>query len=374
MPTKEIIFRSKIKKLKAKETQTFKEENKAETFLGERTPDILVYESSKDNVNPPGFVVKAITLNNAAIRIGLKVDRQEVSINSPNRIMGEVLGRSTVIESYSLNTNPKKLYDRGIQGKDLKNFSQFFNSNTPRVSINSEKNSFDNILDVNVYGQGSFYKIYDENYKLIPFRDFSKIVPKDLIGRKHVTAYPFVNDLKINFEQFIDPSVSSFDGAIEVLKSRQSLIDNDIRSFDVNSFKGQLMGAGIDYSQKGSCLIENKREIIEGTKDYFLDSAETFFEGFTTPQVGIVGSSGKSFAIQGYSTSDFNILAPFIEINPRDEIYDILTYDQKELLLTGSDRSRSETGYRFKSENCGFIFGESNELGTDSIAFGGLKK
>ena len=34
----------------------------------------------------------------------------------------------------------------------------------------------------------------------------------------------------------------------------------------------------------------------------------------------------------------------------------------------------SEIGTRFKSATCGLQFGESNVLGTDSIAFGGLKK
>ncbi len=42
--------------------------------------------------------------------------------------------------------------------------------------------------------------------------------------------------------------------------------------------------------------------------------------------------------------------------------------------LSSSRNSISEIGTRFKSSTCGLIYGESNSLGTDSIAFGGLKK
>ena len=69
-------------------------------------------------------------------------------------------------------------------------------------------------------------------------------------------------------------------------------------------------------------------------------------------------------------------LSPFSEENFRDssDVYSLLTNEQKELLLKASDRTKSEIGDRFKSSNNGFIFGESNPLGTDSIAFGGFKK
>ena len=47
-------------------------------------------------------------------------------------------------------------------------------------------------------------------------------------------------------------------------------------------------------------------------------------------------------------------------------------------LLYGNNQApyskMSDVGTRFKSGNCGLQFGESNPLGTDSIAFGGLKK
>ena len=53
--------------------------------------------------------------------------------------------------------------------------------------------------------------------------------------------------------------------------------------------------------------------------------------------------------------------------------YKFKTVDM-ENFLSSSRNSISEIGTRFKSTTCGLIYGESNLLGTDSIAFGGLKK
>ena len=41
---------------------------------------------------------------------------------------------------------------------------------------------------------------------------------------------------------------------------------------------------------------------------------------------------------------------------------------------TSSFQEMSAIGTRFKSSTCGFTFGESNAMGTDSIAFGGFLK
>ena len=370
-----ITFKSKVKSKNKKNVSFFSEDNNIDNLIGGKQPKILSYVGKEQTENVEGLKVNPVTANNAAIRLGMKVERESATITFTKRVTGKTIGRTTVfLGDNAPNSKPSNVFNAGVQGKDIKDYTVFFSSNLPRISINSDRNDFDNIFDPTVYGQGDFYKINDDKHEFIPFRDFGKIIPQDLIGKTHTSAYPFATDLKINFTQFVDPSISSFDGAIEVLSARQSLIDQDIKDFTLNSFKGELMGEGIDYSRKGSNLIENKREIKEGLKDYFLDSAETLFRDFTTPQVGVTGSSGKVFGIQGYSTGDFNILAPFFDKKPRDDSYTFLTNQQKELLLTGSDRSRSEIGYTHKSSNNGFFFGESNILGTDSIAFGGLKK
>ena len=70
------------------------------------------------------------------------------------------------------------------------------------------------------------------------------------------------------------------------------------------------------------------------------------------------------------------MLAPFIETT--DYITGSYAFAQGEVsmlnFLSSSRERMSEIGTRFKSSTCGLIFGESNKLGTDSIAFGGLKK
>jgi len=353
----------------------FDESPKSNNLIGTLVPNNLEYVGGSQTTKVEGYEVKNITENHAKKRIGLQVDRTSVTVRQKETRIGKSFGSVTLIG------NDKKLadFEAGREGKDVKSIFRKTTALTPRLTVghNIFTNEIDNTLDVTVYGQGTFYKIYDEKYKLIPFRDFpGKLNPVDLIGKTHITAYPFVTDLKINFSQFVDPSISGFDGAIDALSSRQSLIDNDIRSFTVNSLKADLMGGGVEYSQKGNLIIDDKKEIKNGTVDYFLDSQEVLFPGFNFPQTGVTGSSGKSFGIQGYSSDAFYKLSPFNDKQHRNKTnkYTILTYAQKELLLEGSDRTKSEIGERFKASNRGFIFGESNVLGTDSIAFGGLKK
>ena len=366
---KKISFDRKNKKI------TFNESPKTENLIGASTPAKLEYNDGSQTEKPSGYTVKTITENNSKKRIGLQVERQSVDLKQKKSRLGPSFNGVTLIG----NNRQKTEFEAGRIGKDRKSLFVSRSTLSPLMTIGEsvELNEIDNTIDLTVYGQGTFYKVYDEKFKLIPFRDFpGKFNPVDLIGKSHVTAYPFVSDLRINFSQFVDPSISAFDGAIDALSSRQSLIDNNITDFTLRSLKCDLMGGGVEYSQKGNLLLEDKYEIENGNVDYFLDSQEVLFPGFSFPQTGVTGSSGKSFGIQGYSSDAFYHLAPFKDLNPRSKSgrYSFLTYSQKELLLTGSDRTKSEIGERFKSANRGFIFGESNTLGTDSIAFGGLKK
>jgi hypothetical protein len=69
-------------------------------------------------------------------------------------------------------------------------------------------------------------------------------------------------------------------------------------------------------------------------------------------------------------------LTPFFEdVNHIEGSYEFAANNRTMINFLSSSRNRmSEIGSRFKSSTCGLIFGESNILGTDSIAFGGLKK
>lgn len=366
---KKINFSKKNKRI------IFNEAPVSSNLAGSAIPPRLVYQGGEQTTDVEKYISAEIVKSNAKSRIGLKNERVQVEVRQKETRIGKTFGNVTLVG------NEKNLgdFEAGRDGKDIKSISFKRNILSPRITIgnNFKENEIDNTIDLTVYGQGSFYKIYDEDFILIPFRDFpGKLNPVDLIGKTHVTTYPFVSDLKINFEQFVDPSNSSFDGAIDAISSRQSLIDNNIEDFTVRSLKCDMMGGGVEYSQKGNLIIDDKKEVNVSDKDYFLDSQETLFPGFEFPQLGSIAMVGRTFGIQGYSSDDFYKLSPYNDIKVREEEsrYTFLTIDQKEVLLRESDRNKSEIGERFKSSNKGFFFGESNALGTDSVAFGGLKK
>ena len=77
----------------------------------------------------------------------------------------------------------------------------------------------------------------------------------------------------------------------------------------------------------------------------------------------------------GFLNDDRYIMSPFNDsIDYFTGSYDFKSGVGLSDFLSGSIRNLSEIGSRFKSSTCGVVFGESNVLGTDSIAFGGLKK
>ena len=373
-------YTTKIRKtnnnIKQKRIQ-YKEVGDISEAAGTRTPNILEYNNESQNEVPTGLTVKTVTANTSIQRIGMKIDRETVNVQQRERPIGKSLGR---VVDYAVNDIVLKNTNNTLRsGKDIRNYNEYFHSLRPVITF-SEKSinifgEIDHTFDLNVYGQGSLFKIYDENFKLIPFRDFGKLTPKDLLGKTHVTSYPFVNDLKINFEQFVDPSLSTFDGAVDIFDIKNSLTNTSVADFIYKGANADLMGSSIDFSKKGTSIIDNHFIIEGGGTEHFLDSQESIFKGYTFPQIGVTGSSGKVFSIQGYSSDGKYIKSPFKDKDVWNENeYSFLTYSQKNVLLSSSNRDISEIGRRFKSSNNGFIFGESNKLGTDSISFGGLKK
>ena len=89
-------------------------------------------------------------------------------------------------------------------------------------------------------------------------------------------------------------------------------------------------------------------------------------------------ASGYKFALPNMMNQNLSIANPYIDENYFSQQvgnYSLFSdLSQKNNFLSGSDRNKSIIGEKFKSSTCGLIFGESNILGTDSIAFGGLKK
>ena len=106
----------------------------------------------------------------------------------------------------------------------------------------------------------------------------------------------------------------------------------------------------------------------------FADSQDTQFSKFDFPKSGLTGSSGYKLSLPGFIDDRKYISAPYDDTT--DHISGSYSFRTSAMqnFLSGSRNGMSEIGTRFKSSTCGLIFGESNKLGTDSIAFGGFKK
>ena len=274
-------------------------------------------------------------------------------------------------------------FDGYRTGKNIKSFRQFGGSTNVRPMIRispegffekSDGDKINHFASFNNFGMGMHYKTVDESFTLIPFSDFSKIVPTDLIGRQSVFAYPFVHNARRNLDQFVDPSHPGNDGAIDVFEVRHSLVNLSNSDISVYGCHGSLQSAGVEGSKKGAVEISSKYEIKKGVREFFLDSQEVEFSSHSFAKVGVTGSSGYSFPMPGFIDDQKYKIQPFDDgIDYINNSYGFKTATMKNF-LSSSRNSISEIGTRFKSATCGLIYGNSNVMGTDSIAFGGLKK
>jgi hypothetical protein len=97
-----------------------------------------------------------------------------------------------------------KTFDGFRTGRNIHTFGQFGGATNVRPMIRIspegffEKTNGDKInhfASFNNFGMGLHYKTVDENYKLIPFNDFSKLVATDLIGKKNSFCLSFCSQL-----------------------------------------------------------------------------------------------------------------------------------------------------------------------------------
>lgn len=325
----------------------------------------------------------------ATQRIGesaISTETPTFNFETTDTVGGVRLGSVTVFE----NGEPAEqinmsTFDGFRTGKNISSFRQFGGSTNVRPMIRIspegffEKNDEDKInhfASFNNFGMGMHYKTVDENFTLIPFNDFSKIVAFDLIGRASVFAYPFVHNGRSNLDQFTDPSHPGNDGAIDVFEVRNSLVNLSHSDIRIYGCHGSYQAGGIEGTRSGGIELDSKYEIVQGSKSYFLDSQETEFSGFSFPKVGLTGSSGYSFAFPGFINDSKYKLSPFNEdVDHLKNSYAFTAPGATMInFLSASRNSISAIGARFKSTTCGLVYGESNSLGTDSIAFGGLKK
>lgn len=351
-------------------------------------PPMLVYTSGSGKENE--YITSSLpnpASTSATQRIGTTIQRTQPTVKTFEKtdVVGGVrLGNVTIFENGEpADQIDMKTFDGFRTGKNINTFGQFGGATNvrPMLRINNEgffektdSDKINHFASFNNYGMGLHYKIVDESYKLIPFNDFSKLVPKDLIGKQSIFAYPFVHNGRENLDQFIDPSHPSNDGAIDVFEVRYSLANLSPSDIRLYGCKGDMQGGEIESNRKGSTIIDSKYEVNVASHALFLDAQETEFSAFSFPQVGVTGSSGYKFPLPGFVDDSKYVSAPFDDsVDHLQSSYTFKTPDM-ENFLSSSRNSISEIGTRFKSTTCGLVYGESNLLGTDSVAFGGLKK
>lgn len=352
----------------------------------------LIYDTGSLKGRLAGYITSSLptTANTSATqRMGKFVSRTfpvpKVTENSDTG--GVRLGSVTVFQNGEpADQIDMTTFDAFRSGKNIKNYNQFAGAKSvrPMIRISPEgffdveadgHNVINHLASFNNLGMGQGHKTVDEEFKLIPFFDFNKLIPAQLLGKEFVpSSYPFVHNDTRNFDQYLDPSSPGLDGAVDVFEVRHALSNLSTSDIRVYGCHGDYQGGGIENNRKGSTTIDSKYELKVKSCGLFLDSQETEFVKFSFPKIGVTGSSGYKFPLPGFIDDSKYTSSPF------DESVDYLTgsYPFKTSamanFLTSSRNSISEIGTRFKSTTCGLIYGESNVLGTDSIAFGGLKK
>ena len=350
-------------------------------------PSLVYLPSSTDDGEYVTSSLPNPAVTSATQRMGTPIIRQTVSpkvFETTDVVGGVRLGNVTVFENGEpADQIDMKTFNGFRAGKNINTFLQFGGATNIRPMIRVspeglfEKNDSDKInhfASFNSFGMGLHYKTVDENYELIPFNDFSKLVATDLIGKESVFAYPFVHNGIENLKQFTDPSHPGNDGAVDVFEVRYSLANLSPADIRLYGCRGDYQGGGIESNRKGSTSIDSKREVNVKSNALFLDAQEVQFANFSFPQIGVTGSSGFKFPLPGFVDDSKYVLSPFDD--GVDYIKNSYTFKSlsMESFLSSSRNSISEIGTRFKSTTCGLVYGESNVLGTDSIAFGGLKK
>jgi len=291
--------------------------------------------------------------------------------------------------------NVKVMNTQGInyfrQGVSVRDPSDIAGSMTPFISEKglpndvSIKISFE--TEQTMFGQHRLFKNSSSDGRISQFADIKgKFSPVDYVKHssdiKYLEGYPVVLDNPT----YNDPSF--MDGVIEPLDIRSSLTNYSIFSpFPPHIVKASLHTGDFNGDEEGTSEITTTIDKRQGVSDFFEDSQEVRFGNVNFPkQSGTADGpeQRKGLSIPGYISGKTATLSPFIDdIIQRDYIpSNIVTIykNTENKFLTGSAvRNISEIGTVYKSAVCGFQFGptglgDSTVLGTDSIAFGGLKR
>ncbi len=245
------------------------------------------------------------------------------------------------------------------------------NSTNPYVDFNSR---------IEAYGQPKLFEDPEYDSAKYAFTDYVEIDPVTYIKvGGYYPAYPIVLDLPV----YKDPDQMS--GVIEVFDIRRTFSNTSVTDYSfMKGAHGDLSG-GFLKNNKGTAKISSEIEVAPPLEiDFFEDSQDLYFSSHNTVSGSLspAGLALRKFAPPGIISTGKQISAPYNdsvkyttgsydEFDKESPSFDNLLYGKG---VVGPYSRMSATGTRFKSATCGLQFGESNVLGTDSIAFGGLKK
>jgi hypothetical protein len=308
-------------------------------------------------------------------RIGNKVEKIELQEKTYEEtgVGGVKLNSVTVFLSDDIPEEGIDIsdFDGFRVGKNIKTYSHFSAPMIrPVIRLCSEKfleesssEYIDHEFKMTTFGIGTYYKTVDEYDNYIPYRDFSQLNPVNFLKNSSGISYPFVYNsamINDNIEHYVDPSHPGADGSIDVLNVREYALTFSPSDIQIMGAKGNMQGGGIEQSHAGSSIIDNVYKLDKKENDHFYDSSDNDFDVVLKP--GIIDDMKSC-------------ILPFNEdIDVLNSSYSFWEKGFRDNLLSGSIKTFSEIGTRFKSATNGLIFGESNALGTDSIAFGGLRK
>lgn len=369
-----------------------------------------------DDVNSP-----KLGGNDPELRIGMETEQRIVqpgtlpssgSLNEGSRI-----GRQTLFGEFQ-NISYLEGY---VQGKNVKNLTQFFKMNIPHLRANNcqyyKSQRLSGELDHKLSITRDIALGQNDNLKReLLHSPYSDVLAKNFVPAEQVRlscaqgvpfseiigglAYPVVTDSRVNFNNYSDPDAieSSYnggyfrDGVLEPLGIRNSFA-NPNTSFPnilVEGVKGSFMPyhqeQGDRSDNKGSSVLDNKYEFRQSDYDWYEDAQDLALPENVFARVGDRNmlTSDNYMSLEGYVSDGVYKIAPFVE-ETVDKKYFKNKYRQigeaaTNLLLAGSSRTLSIVGSRFKSSNCGVIMSPKYDsidqviFGTDSVAFVGMSR
>lgn len=275
--------------------------------------------------------------------------------------------------------NPVDLFDARRQGASVKSVKQLDAMMVPMMRFTDKPLTSGETDIINLdakpeaFGTPKLFSSPDPNDTDVAKSSFEDVIgivdPRVLVdgGYGETVAYPIVQ----NNLAYLSPD--SRNGRIEVFDKTRTYANTLISDgLDSRGAKGSVSGGGL-HNLKGTQLITHMIENKQMSQiDFFEDSQDVLFNADT------YSLSSGSIGLPGFISDGYYQTVPYDDsVEYTSGSY--FDFSQRYALLHGTNikgpySKMSEIGTRFKSATCGLQFGESNVLGTDSIAFGGLKK